>query len=702
MGDDNICLIGIHFEEQWMKKLLSEGVRIVRTVEKWITSEELGKLQRGNSTSLEFAIQRSSLNDFAGSFSKKWNELFNGEAMDGKVWFTGDLAGIDLPVQQPEPPQKPKEAPPKTDSPAEPQPAATATEEEAASPNAVVEKICSSVPIKYDSEFIDYFRKTKEVIPMLQKMGTMSAFWHQSLLVSIDAGWGLTSFLKCLAKMFTSFNLLRTNPKNGGFQEIVIGKPDNEHEKYDGWKTAVAAAEEMHQRNEGPRDQRPCTILSLDISEWHSNLNEPAIKAFLREINDLTTNFLCVFRVPFLESHVLQGVAESLSDILNVDVLVAPPNGIDDMVDYVREKLARKGFELDSDGIARLEQWILKEKSDDSFFGYKSLDKIVQRTIYEKAVNNCKTGNVSKLIGKDDLIPFVNIVESVNDPEDELKSLIGMGNVKQKLNELIVQIHTQKTIKARGRGKRLVRPTMHMLFTGNPGTGKTTVARIAAQIMKKHGILRKGHLVEVRGRDLCGRYVGETAPKTSAFCRDAYGSVLFIDEAYSLFRSEEDSSRDFGREALDTLVAEMENHREDFCVIFAGYRDEMHNMLKGNIGMRSRIPYELDFPNYSREELEEIFFSMVSDDFEYDRNFRNAVHEFFQSIPDDALNMREFSNARLVRNLYERVWGKAAYRRSMSGEATFKLLDSDLASARQEDEFRQLLEKTNNRKSIGF
>ena len=263
-----------------------------------------------------------------------------------------------------------------------------------------------------------------------------------------------------------------------------------------------------------------------------------------------------------------------------------------------------------------------------------------------------------------------------------------------------MQIKTQQ--KLAKKGKKVARPAIHMVFTGNPGTGKTTVARILARMMKQAGILRKGHLVEVKGRDLCGQYIGETAPKTSAICRDAYGSVLFIDEAYSLFRDDFSSARDYGREALDTLVAEMENHRDDFCVIMAGYKDEMDAMLLGNAGLKSRIPYEIEFPNFTRDDLEKIFFTMLDGVFDYEDGLKNAVHEFFAGIPEETFSSKEFSNARLVRNLYERTWGKAAYRQSLDGSDDLRILKSDLAGAMSDSEFKKLMKKNDERRPIGF
>ena len=348
-----------------------------------------------------------------------------------------------------------------------------------------------------------------------------------------------------------------------------------------------------------------------------------------------------------------------------------------------------------------IEKMIIQEKRDASFFGYETVDKLVDRIIIEKAKYNSIFHKIEHDISRSDIASCVledNSVEA--DPNEELKELIGLESVKKTINEIISQIKIHKSM-SKDRKRRVKRPALHMMFTGNPGTGKTTVARIVAELFHKEGILSKGHLIEVKGRDLCAEYIGQTAPKTSGYCRDAYGSVLFIDEAYTLFTGDKDFKRDFGYEALATLVAEMENHRNDLCVILAGYTDEMKTMLKGNPGMESRIPYTVEFPNYSREELFKIFFMMVKGSgFKYEKKLESAVRNFFKKIPDAVLSSKDFSNARFVRNLFERTWGKAACRCSLSKE-DIMLLASDLLGAADEGEFKQLME-SKPRKSIGF
>ena len=146
----------------------------------------------------------------------------------------------------------------------------------------------------------------------------------------------------------------------------------------------------------------------------------------------------------------------------------------------------------------------------------------------------------------------------------------------------------------------------------------------------------------------------------------------------------------------------MENHRDDFCVVMAGYKDEMEAMLAGNAGLRSRIPYEVEFPNYTREDLEEIFFRMLEGNFKCEDGFRESAHEFFAAVPDAALASKTFSNARFVRNLYERTWGKAAYRHGLGGDGEVCILKSDLAGAMADKEFDALLKKKEERRVIGF
>lgn len=703
-----MSLITISFDREWLNQRRSEGVRVVRTLEKWANEDEGVALKSSSANSITLEMKPSYREDFVTRLKARLCELGEDEKLSHTT-FSGDIVGFELPTSSSdEKSSSEKSSSNESDERQTKVASAKNTSNEITpdeiepelDPQKTLEEICAKIPIRHSKKLETYVRELAAVIPTLQKMGVEQTLWHQHLLLAVEAGYGRSEFLASLVKLFKSFDVIKGELDSKTVREFILLPPGQESSA-DGycmpWDAVLDAAKDMQRANAKHGITR--AILYIDISAWLSQLGTSEWKRSLRRLNALCGSFLVVFRVPFLEGHVLRDAADALNDILNVRTISVTPAPISDMTDYAREVLDENSFKLSEDATAVFEQWVLREKGDDSFFGYKTVDKMVQRLIFEKALANCRKGSIERVVSREDLIPFTSASSTDETGRAELNQLVGMKDIAHRLDEVIAQIKLQQKLASNGR--KVARPAIHMLFTGNPGTGKTTVARILARMMKEAGILRKGHLVEIKGRDLCGRYIGETAPKTCAICRDAYGSVLFIDEAYSLFRDEYDSARDYGREALDTLVAEMENHRDDFCVVMAGYKDEMTAMLKGNAGLRSRIPYEIEFPNYTREELEEIFFSMLKGNFEYEDGFKDALREFLAEMPDPVFESKEFSNARFIRNLYERTWGKAAYRNSLNGGA-LRLLKSDFVGAASDKEFENLLKKNVERRRIGF
>ncbi|MGA1665306.1 MAG: AAA family ATPase, partial [Burkholderiaceae bacterium] len=191
---------------------------------------------------------------------------------------------------------------------------------------------------------------------------------------------------------------------------------------------------------------------------------------------------------------------------------------------------------------------------------------------------------------------------------DELdRELVGLKPVKQRIREIAAFLVVSR---ARAQmGLEAATPSLHMCFTGNPGTGKTTVAMKMATILHRLGYVRKGHVVSVTRDDLVGQYIGHTAPKTKEILKKAMGGVLFIDEAYYLYRPE--NERDYGQEAIEIMLQVMENNRDDLVVILAGYKDRMDTFFKSNPGMSSRIAHHIDFPDYQDQELLAIAKTMV-------------------------------------------------------------------------------------------
>ncbi len=230
---------------------------------------------------------------------------------------------------------------------------------------------------------------------------------------------------------------------------------------------------------------------------------------------------------------------------------------------------------------------------------------------------------------------------------EELTEMIGLTEAKQAIKKALDYHKAQKLFVAQG--LQAERPVMHMIFTGNPGTAKTTVARLFARILRENGLLSKGQLVEVGRGDLVGKYVGWTAPTIQKKFRQAQGGMLFIDEAYSLV---DDRDGSYGDEAINTIVQEMENHRNDVVVIFAGYPDKMEGFLKKNPGLRSRIEFHVKFEDYNADELVRIAELLAKkQSLRLTAEAQSKLHDLFEA----ASREKDFGNGRYVRNVLEQA-----------------------------------------------
>lgn len=260
------------------------------------------------------------------------------------------------------------------------------------------------------------------------------------------------------------------------------------------------------------------------------------------------------------------------------------------------------------------------------------------------------------------------------------RELIGLAPVKRRIREIAAFLLIAR---ARERlGFSSAPPTLHMAFTGNPGTGKTTVALRMASILHRLGYSRKGHLVSVTRDDLVGQYIGHTAPKTKEVLKRAMGGVLFIDEAYYLYRPE--NEKDYGQEAIEILLQVMENQREDLTVILAGYTARMNTFFQSNPGFRSRIAHHIDFPDYTDEELLAITEKLAQDtEYRLSPGARAALREYI------ALRRQQpnFANARSMRNAFDRARLRQAMRLfQLEGDVDatklMTLEDSDIRASR--------------------
>lgn len=273
----------------------------------------------------------------------------------------------------------------------------------------------------------------------------------------------------------------------------------------------------------------------------------------------------------------------------------------------------------------------------------------------------------------------------IQDVLDQLdRELVGLAPVKRRIREIAAFLVVSRARQSLGLESDA--PSLHMSFTGNPGTGKTTVAMRMAEILHRLGYVRKGHVVSVTRDDLVGQYIGHTAPKTKEVLKKAMGGVLFIDEAYYLYRPE--NERDYGQEAIEILLQVMENHRDDLVVILAGYKDRMGTFFQSNPGMSSRIAHHIDFPDYSTDELLAIADKMAGQmNYRFDDASRAAMRDYVGL----RVVQPHFANARSIRNALDRARLRQANRifeaamagtGTLSPEALTLIGDQDIRASR--------------------
>ena len=339
--------------------------------------------------------------------------------------------------------------------------------------------------------------------------------------------------------------------------------------------------------------------------------------------------------------------------------------------------------------IAKADDHITPEEGKwlEMLMSYSSTSKDYGLEVFEK-----KASVVEKQTKEKQATPNAKSDDETN-PLEELQTLIGLSEVKEEVSALanFVKIQQERERK----GMKAVGLSYHCVFTGNPGTGKTTVARILAAIYRDLGILKKGHLVETDRSGLVAEYVGQTAVKTNKIIDSALDGVLFIDEAYSLSDGEHTT---FGDEAINTIVQEMENNRDSVIVIFAGYPDKMKAFLDRNEGLRSRIAFHVDFPDYTADELTEIF-KLMAKRRGYEISDDVAAH--CKKIFKRVAKKKNFGNGRFVRTLLEQAWLKQSQRIIKENEGG-SVTREDLTRFKVEDFDVNLDKKFRDERKLGF
>ncbi|ROO89025.1 SpoVK/Ycf46/Vps4 family AAA+-type ATPase [Actinocorallia herbida] len=397
--------------------------------------------------------------------------------------------------------------------------------------------------------------------------------------------------------------------------------------------------------SESPRDREALDVLLTSIQAHTDELvvvlsgPDAAINGLLKGDADLSRSFTKIVRFPDLTP--------------------------EELVEVFRVKAAESGFAL-ADGV--LDQVRALVKAGPRGTNARLMTSLLDRAIALQSRRVLEDGVVDDTESLDEILPddlpntlaSTGRIELPGDPLADIDGLIGLDAVKQEVHLLVAEAKAEKL--RREAGIPITSPTRHMVFTGNPGTAKTTIARLIAAVYAKLGLLSSGHLVEVSRADLVGEYIGQTAPRVRAAVERALGGVLFIDEAYSLTPA--DSYQDYGHEAVAELLKLMEEHRSDLVVIVAGYEGEMLRFLDFNPGLASRFPTVLAFPDYSDDDLVAIFTFMAEQSgLTLDEAIPARLAEILRLTPRGS----SFGNARLMRNLLDRARSLQA-RRITTGE----------------------------------
>lgn len=388
---------------------------------------------------------------------------------------------------------------------------------------------------------------------------------------------------------------------------------------------------------------------------------------------------------------ILAGYKKEMQDLVNMNPgIESRINNYIEFPDYTEDELfeiayriaSDKKYHFTKDGEKAFRIRIGQEMVSPKFGNARTVRNVMDQAFMNKARNFDRNNTDKDYITRLDAQDFgVDLAETVSESTqvyiDKLNSMIGLQNVKDEVNSLVSVIEYNKLLaEYSGDVNENNFGSLHLCFTGNPGTGKTTVARLYADILKSLGVLKKGEIIEASRSDFVGQWQGHTAKRTKDICEKAYGGILFIDEAYSLVNGSGDS---FGLEAVATLIKEMEDNRDKLAVIFAGYSKEMEQFMYSNSGIASRIGKIIDFPDYSYEELCRILDKHIQDDgIIVEPDVLTKCYERIKAIYDS--RDERFGNARDIRKLFEH------YKRNMIERVVKNhLTGQDIKVLRMED-----------------
>lgn len=514
-----------------------------------------------------------------------------------------------------------------------------------------------------ESDFPLLCREILYASSLLSKDGSESSvknvFYRRAYIFFADRGRGYNASVRLLHKLLVSTGMFSDELEP---EDAILSKAyENENDLL----TCCGMGKEYLQIDS--------SILSFDLSSIPALLDGPQMQTFLINLRDKTKDVrnVLVFRLPYMEEEKAQKAVQMINWFFTTKSVFFQPLTDENILEMAEVFFETLRCKMEPDAREAFLELVNDARENGFFYGSHTVRKLVDDLVTQKLAAKDVPDTIvrkSAIIASPRYQEMLSrrkppmTMEQVFTPLD---NMVGMAEVSREVKGIVRSI-----LYARKTGQSS--PALHMVLTGNPGTGKTSVARVIAAALKYSGVLSVGKCVECTSADLIGRYVGSTAPQTRALCQSAYGSVLFIDEAYSLTSTKSENS--FGQEALAELISQMENHREDFVVILAGYADDMEQMLNVNAGMKRRLPYRIDIPFCNGEQLQAIFLQQLKSRkkqseesgyaLDWDSAFEQLVSEYFNSIPERVLSDKAFGNGGYARNLLEKTIGNAITRSS--------------------------------------